>query len=62
MDDFEELQRKTSGMNKLPVPIEVLYLYADADEWLSIELDKHLSLLWQQGLINPVHKRWIITT
>ena len=40
-------------------PIEVFYAYAEMDENLRQELDKHLSLLRQQGLITTWHKRLI---
>ncbi|MFL5698174.1 MAG: FxSxx-COOH system tetratricopeptide repeat protein [Ktedonobacteraceae bacterium] len=40
-------------------PIEVFYSYADADEPLRIELDKHLSQLQRDGLIAAFHKRQI---
>lgn len=41
-------------------PIEVFYSYADADENLRSELDKHLSQLRHDGLIITWHKRQII--
>jgi hypothetical protein len=47
-------------MSALPTPIEVFYSYADADEDLCIELDKHLSLLHREGLITPWHKRRVM--
>jgi WD40 repeat protein len=40
--------------------IEVFYSYADADELLCNELEKHLSLLRHQGFISIWHKRQII--
>ncbi len=40
-------------------PIEVFYSYADADEDLCRELDKHLSQLRRDGLIAAFHKRQI---
>ena len=46
-------------MSARPAPVEVFYSYADADEDLRSELDKHLSLLQRQGLISPWHKRLI---
>ena len=46
-------------MSALSAPIEVFYSYADADEDLRIELDKHLSLLQRQGIITTWHKRSI---
>lgn len=46
-------------MTVLPTPIEVFYSYADADESLCIELDKHLSLLKHEGLITTWYKRQI---
>src|SRR5260221_1257155 len=47
-------------MSTLPTPQEVLYCYADADEPLLNELEKHLSLLRHEGLITTWHKRQII--
>ncbi|BCL80860.1 tetratricopeptide repeat protein [Ktedonobacteria bacterium brp13] len=41
-------------------PIEVFYSYAHEDELLRIELEKHLSLLRQQGLIAGWHDRHIL--
>ena len=41
-------------------PIEVFYSYADADEALRCELDKHLSQLRHDGLITTWHKRQIV--
>jgi len=41
-------------------PIEVFYSYADADEDLRSELDRHLSQLRYDGLITTWHKRQII--
>ena len=41
-------------------PIEVFYSYADADEMLRVELEKHLSLLHRQGLIAAWHHRHIL--
>src|SRR5262245_39082371 len=46
-------------MSAQPAPIEVFYSYADADEPLCVELDKHLSLLRRDGLIAAFHKRTI---
>src|SRR5215472_11037495 len=46
-------------MSVIPAPIEVFYSYADADEPLRIELEKHLSLLRHDGLIAPWHKRQV---
>jgi WD40 repeat protein len=46
-------------MNAGSVPIEVFYSYADADEDLQRELDKHLSLLQREGLITTFHKRLV---
>jgi WD40 repeat protein len=46
-------------MSNIPAPIEVFYSYADADEDLRGELDKHLSLLQRQGLIATFHRRLI---
>ncbi len=46
-------------MSALPAPVEVFYSYADADEDLCIELDRHLSLLVREGLIALWHKRQI---
>ncbi len=47
-------------MSALPVPIEVFYSYADVDEDLCNELDKHLSQLRRDGLITTWHKRQIV--
>ncbi|SRR5437762_6935927 len=47
-------------MSALAAPIEVFYSYADADESLCIELDKHLSQLRRDGLITTWHKRQIV--
>src|SRR5262249_24830754 len=46
-------------MSALPAPIEVYYSYADADEDLRSELDKHLGQLRREGLITTFHKRQI---
>jgi hypothetical protein len=46
-------------MNALSAPIELFYSYADADEDLRVELDKHLSQLRSDGLIAPLHARQI---
>ena len=43
-------------MSALPAPVEVFYSYADADEDLRSELDKHLSQLRRDGLITTWHK------
>lgn len=40
-------------------PIELFYSYADADESLCIELDRHLSVLQVKDLIRPWHKRLV---
>ena len=40
-----------------PVPAQIFYSYAHADEALRNELEKHLSLLQRQGLIVPWHDR-----
>jgi hypothetical protein len=40
-------------------PVEIFYSYADIDELLCIELDKHLSQLRHNGLIAAFHKRQI---
>src|SRR5260370_25929717 len=53
-------RKKTKSMSAQPKPIEVFYSYADADENLCIELDKHLSLLSRDGLITAFHKRQIL--
>ncbi|HTK07157.1 MAG TPA: FxSxx-COOH system tetratricopeptide repeat protein [Ktedonobacteraceae bacterium] len=47
-------------MSALPEPIEVFFSYANADELLCKELEKHLSLLRRNGLITTWHKRQII--
>lgn len=47
-------------MNNLFPPLEVFYSYADADELLRRDLDKHLSLLSREGLITTWHKRQIM--
>ncbi len=41
-------------------PVEVFYSYAQADEPLCKELEKHLSLLRQQGIITEWHHRKIV--
>lgn len=46
-------------MGIVPTPNEVFYSYADADETLFIELDKHLSQLKRDGLIVAFHQRLI---
>jgi WD40 repeat protein len=46
-------------MSVQPVPIEVFYSYADTDEDLRSELDKHLSLSRCKRLIAPWHRRLI---
>src|SRR5215469_10096540 len=46
-------------MSARPAPIEIFYSYADADEDLRSELDKHLSLLQREGLIATFHKRLV---
>ncbi len=43
-------------MSAKPAPIEVFLSYAEADEPLCIELDKHLSQLRNDGLITTWHK------
>ncbi len=48
-----------SKMSTIPTPIEVFYSYADVDESLLNELEKHLSLLRREGLIIDWHKRHI---
>lgn len=40
-----------------PGAIEVFYSYAQVDEMLQNELEKHLSLLKRQGLISARHER-----
>ncbi len=40
-------------------PVEVFYSYAHEDEDLREELDKHLALLKNEGVINPWHDRKI---
>lgn len=52
-------KKKTKDMSAQPAPLEVFYSYADADEDLCIELDKHLSQLRHDGLIAAFHKRQI---
>ena len=47
----------TPHMNK---PVEVFYSYAQADEPFCKELEKHLSLLRQQGIITEWHHRKIV--
>jgi len=46
-------------MSTTPIPLEVFYSYADSDEPLLHELEKHLSLLKHTGLITTWHKRQI---
>ncbi len=46
-------------MGALVPPLEVFYSYADADESLRNELEKHLSLLWHEGLITTWHRQQI---
>jgi WD40 repeat protein len=46
-------------MSIFPAPVEVFYSYADADESLRIELEKHLSLLRHERLITTWHQRQI---
>jgi len=46
-------------MNTTPIPLEVCYSYADADEPLLRELEKHLSLLKHTGLVTTWHKRQV---
>ena len=41
-------------------PIEVFYSYAHEDELLRAELEKHLSLLYRQGLIAAWHDHHIL--
>lgn len=50
---------KTNSMSVLSAPIELFYSYADADEDLWRELDKHLSQLKREDLITNFHKRQI---
>lgn len=38
------------------IPREVFFSYAEADEWLALELEKHLSVLKREGLITTWHK------
>ncbi len=38
-------------------PVEVFYSYAEADEPLCKELEKHLALLRQQGVVTEWHHR-----
>ncbi len=47
-------------MNSEPGPTEVFYSYADADEALRKELEKHLSILQRQGLISSWYDRRIV--
>jgi TIR domain len=47
-------------MSATPPPKEVFYSYADADEPLCNELEKHLSLLKHEGFITTWHKRQIL--
>jgi tetratricopeptide (TPR) repeat protein len=53
-------EEKARKMSTIPTPIEVFYSYADADEPLRHEMEKHLSLLRREGLIATWHKRQII--
>jgi TIR domain len=46
-------------MSTTPIPLELFYSYADTDEPLLHELEKHLSLLKHRGLITTWHKRQI---
>jgi hypothetical protein len=46
-------------MSPIPMPVEVFYSYADADEDLRHELEKHLSVLRYEGLIITWQKRQI---
>lgn len=47
-------------MSALPPPIEVFLSYADPDETLCIELEKHLSQLYGNGLLTVWQKRQIV--
>ncbi len=47
----------TRRMSQTPIPLEVFYSYADTDEPLLHELEKHLSLLKHRGLITT--KIWL---
>ncbi len=49
-----------SQMSTILPSVEVFYSYADDDERLLQELEKHLSLLQREGLITPWHKRHIV--
>src|SRR5579864_845368 len=46
-------------MSSVSKPIEVFFSYADEDELLRRELEKHLSLLHRQGLIVGWHSRLV---
>jgi hypothetical protein len=46
-------------MKASPAPVEVYCCYADADEPLRADLEKHLSQLSHDGLITIWHKRKI---
>src|SRR5262249_6120408 len=46
-------------MSVPPAPIEVFYSYAHEDEPLRNELEKHLSILYREGLISSWHDRRI---
>ncbi len=43
-------------MSVLPVPMEVFISYAESDESLCLEMEKHLSVLKREGLITTWHK------
>lgn len=43
-------------MSALPVPREVFFSYAEADETLCLEMERHLSVLKREGLITTWHK------
>jgi tetratricopeptide (TPR) repeat protein len=51
-----------AGAGRAPTtkPVEIFYSYAHKDEDLRNELEKHLALLRQQGLIAPWHDRKIV--
>lgn len=51
------MERET-GMS--PQAVEIFYAYADGDEALRNELEKHLSVLHRQGLILSWHDRRIV--
>lgn len=50
----------SKSFRELPKPLKVFYCYAHEDEELRKELEKHLSLLKRQGLIQDWHDRKLL--